>query len=122
MGSYPGDFPQAPSSVGMASMGQNGLGMTDWGDNIQMNSDRFGDSSTPVRNGDEYQFLQTLAHEMLHVNEAIPERLLSNSFRMGSSLGYLHRALDDSADEMVTQRLIDEYIRNRNDRMGICMP
>jgi uncharacterized membrane-anchored protein YhcB (DUF1043 family) len=61
-----------------------------------------------------YQFLQTLAHEMLHVNETIPRRLLSNSFRMGNPLGYYHRKLDDVADEMVTQKLIEKYTKARN--------
>ncbi|MDC6180284.1 RHS repeat-associated core domain-containing protein, partial [Ralstonia solanacearum] len=38
---YPAEFPKPPTSVEMVSMGENGLGMTDWGNNIKMNSDRF---------------------------------------------------------------------------------
>ena len=47
-------------------MGENGLGMTDWGNNIRLNADRFGGSSECVKSGDEYQFLQTLAHEIAY--------------------------------------------------------
>ncbi|WP_440534607.1 RHS repeat-associated core domain-containing protein [Variovorax sp. YR566] len=112
--SYPMDFPKSPSSVNPFPMGENGLGMTDWTNNIRINSDRFGDSSKCVRSGDEYQFLQTLAHELLHVNESIARRLLSNSFRMGNPLGYFHRQLDDKADVMITQQLITKYIKARN--------
>lgn len=111
---YPNDFPRSPTSVSPFPMGENGLGMTDWGNNIRLNADRFGGSSECVKSGDEYQFLQTLAHEMLHVNETIPRRLLSNSFRMGNPLGYYHRKLDDVADEMVTQKLIEKYTKARN--------
>ena len=111
---YPNDFSRAPASVTPVPMGENGLGMTDWGNNISLNSDRFGSSTECVKSGDEYQFLQTLAHEMLHVNESIPRRLLSNSFRMGNPLGYFHRQLDDKADEMTTQKIIEKYIKARN--------
>jgi RHS repeat-associated protein len=111
---YPNDFPRVPTSVTPFPMGDNGLGMTDWGNNIRLNADRFGGSSQCVKSGDEYQFLQTLAHEMLHVNEALRQRLLSNSFRMGNPLGYFHRKLDDKADEMVTQQIIEKYIKARN--------
>ena len=51
---------------------------------------------------------------MLHVNESIPRRLLSNRFRMGNPLGYYHWKLDDKADEMVTQKLIEKYTKTRN--------
>ncbi|CAM8625966.1 Rhs repeat-associated core [Comamonadaceae bacterium] len=111
---YPNDFPSAPTSVSPFPMGDNGLGMTDWGNNIRLNADRFGGGSQCVKSGDEYQFLQTLAHEMLHVNEALRQRLLSNSFRMGNPLGYFRRKLDEKADEMVTQQIIEKYIKARN--------
>ena len=111
---YPNDFPVAPTSVRPYPMGDGGLGMTDWGNNIRINADRFGGSADCVRSGDEGQFLQTLTHEMLHVNESILRRLLSNSFRMGNPLGYYHRQLDDKADDMVTQKLIEKYTKARN--------
>jgi len=98
----------------MSPLGENSLGTTDWGNNIQLSSERFGDSKTCVQGGDEYQFLQTLAHEMLHVNENILHRLLSNSFRMGNPLGYFHRKLDDEADAMITPKLIEKYLKARN--------
>ncbi|MDN3370535.1 hypothetical protein ACQZ32_00980 [Ralstonia pseudosolanacearum] len=116
---YPAEFPKLPTSVGMASMGENGLGMTDWKNNIKLNSDRFGGRDDCIRYGDEYQFLQTLAHEMLHVNETFLHRLASNSFRMGNPLGYLHRQLDDRADVMASQRVIDIYTSNLK-RNGGC--
>ncbi|BCB27724.1 hypothetical protein SKTS_26100 [Sulfurimicrobium lacus] len=112
--SYPQDFSKPPASVTPFPMGENGLGMTDWGNNITLNSNRFGGSSECVKRGDEYQFLQTLAHEMLHVNESIPRRLLSNSFRMGNPIGYFHRQLDDKANAMATQKIIEKYIKTRN--------
>jgi hypothetical protein len=33
---------------------------------------------------------------------------------MGNPLGYFHRQLDDKADEMVTQKLIDQNNKTRN--------
>lgn len=93
---YPKDFPSPPTSVNPFPMGENGLGVTDWRNNIRLNADRYGGSSACVRSGDEYQFLQTLAHEMLHVNEPMLRRLLSNSFQISNPLGYLHRQLDDN--------------------------
>ena len=116
--SYASDFAKAPASVTPVPMGENGLGMTDWGNNVSLNSDRFGSGTDCVKSGDEYQFLQTLAHEMLHVNESIPRRLLSNSFRMGNPLGCYHRQLDDKADEMITQKTIDKYIKARSSNKG----
>jgi hypothetical protein len=56
---YPNDFPNAPTSVTPFPMGEDGLGMTDLGNNIRLNADRFGGSTACVRTGDEGQFLQT---------------------------------------------------------------
>jgi len=115
---YPGEFQSPPGSVSMRNMGDDGLGMTDWNNNIYMNSDRFGDDNAPFKRGDEYQFLQTLTHEMLHVNEGFFSRLLSNSFRTGNPLGYFHRQLDDKADSMITRDIIDEYEKNKHNENG----
>ena len=112
-GNHPSDFPNMPSTVGTAPM-TDGLGRTGWANNILLNSNRFGNASECVKSGDEYQFLQTLAHEMLHVNESLGNRLLSNSIRMGNPLGYFHRKLDDRADAMVTRDLIEKYQKARN--------
>ena len=109
---YAGDFAKMPTSVTFSPL--EGLGKTDWTNNVVMNSGRFGDSQTPVRSGDEYQFLQTLAHEMLHVNESIPSRLLSNLLPMSNPLGYFHRKIDDRADEMIRKAVIDAYIKRRD--------
>lgn len=112
--SYPGSFPRSPTSGSTHPMGDRGLGMTDWANNIRLNANRFGDASECVKSGDEYQFLQTLAHEMLHVNEPFGNRLLNRTFRMGNPLGHLHRRLDDQADAMVTNDMIEKYKRTRN--------
>jgi RHS repeat-associated protein len=105
----PGDFPKLPSSVTMASLGEKGAGSTDWSNNIQLNSGLYGDSSTPVNEFVRSNFLQTLAHEMLHVNQGPGSFLLSNQFRMSNPAGYLHRLLDAKAEAMITQQLLDQY-------------
>jgi hypothetical protein len=93
-------------------MGDGAMGYADWANNNLLNSDFFGDSNTAVADGKTGIFIQTIAHEMLHVNEGFFSRLLSNSFRMGNPLGYFHRRLDDKAEEMVTRELIGEYKKN----------
>jgi RHS repeat-associated protein len=108
---YPLVFPKAPRSIQVAPMGENGLGVTNWKNEITLNADRFGDSKTPIRAGDEYQFLQTIAHEMMHVNQNPPRRALDNLLRMGNPLGFLHRALDDEADALINQQTIDQYLK-----------
>lgn len=105
----PGAFPKLPLSVTMAPLGEKGAGSTDWFNNIQLNSGLYGDSSTPVNEFLRSNFLQTLAHEMLHVNEGPGSFLLSNQFRMSNPLGYLHRLLDAQAEAMITQQLLDQY-------------
>ncbi|WCM86283.1 RHS repeat domain-containing protein [Acidovorax sp. NCPPB 3576] len=108
----PGEFDKLARSITMADMGKNGAGMTDWRNNITLNSRDYGDSSTPVDKLGPYQselMLQTIAHEMLHVNEALGSRLLSNSFRMGNPLGYFHRQLDEKADAMITPAFLKQF-------------
>ncbi|GKS73563.1 Ig-like domain repeat protein [Acidovorax sp. SUPP950] len=108
----PGEFEKLARSITMADMGKNGAGMTDWRNNITLNSRDYGDSSTPVDKLGPYQselMLQTIAHEMLHVNEALGSRLLSNSFRMGNPLGYFHRQLDEKADAMITPAFLKQF-------------
>ena len=95
-------------------MGKNILGMTDFANRIHLNSERFGTALECVKSGDEYQFLQTLAHESLHINESLGSRLLSNGLRIGNPLGHFHRAIDDRADAMVTPETIEVYQKNRN--------
>lgn len=113
-GKYPDAFRKMPTSVGTTLL-KDGFAVTDFANNILLNSKRFGDATECVPSGDEYQFLQTLAHEMLHVNEPLLMRLLSNSFRTGNPLGYYHRKLDDLADSLVTPALIESYKKTRNE-------
>ncbi|MFX8813219.1 hypothetical protein ABTM61_20030, partial [Acinetobacter baumannii] len=68
--------------------------MTDWGNNIALNSRLYGDGGTPVIGVLRSEFLQTLAHEMLHVNQGIGGKAITR-IRMGNPLGVLHRKLDD---------------------------
>jgi hypothetical protein len=108
----PGEFNRLANSISMADIGRNGAGVTDWRNNITLNSNDYGNSSTSVDNLGPYQaelFLQTLAHEMLHVNQGLGGRLLSNSFRMSNPLGYFHRQLDEKAAAMVTSPLLKQF-------------
>ena len=106
----PGEFNKLAKSISMANMGENGAGMTDWGNNITLNSRLYGDSNTPVIDMIRSEFLQTTAHEMLHVNQSVGGRVLSK-IRMGNPLGVLHRQLDAKAESMITRQLLDQYNR-----------
>jgi|GEM_PF-2945325 len=100
-------------------MGEGAMGYADWANNILVNSDYFGDAKTPVADGKTGIFIQTIAHEMLHVNESLGSRIISNSFRMGNPLGYFHRGLDEHAEEMVTREIMEQY-RKIRDNAGEC--
>jgi RHS repeat-associated protein len=104
----PSAFGILPRSVSMADTGENGAGMTDWGNNVTLNSKLYGDSKTPVDEFLRSEFLQSLAHEMLHVNESLFEKAISR-IRMGNPLGVLHRRLDAKADAMITRQVLDQY-------------
>lgn len=104
----PGEFGKLARSITMANMGENGAGMTDWGNNITLNSNLYGDSKTPVMDMIRSEFLQTLAHEMLHVNQGIGGKAITR-IRMGNPLGVLHRQLDAKAEGMITRQLLDQY-------------
>ena len=104
----------------MTNLGEDGPGKTDWFNNITLNSRLYGDSNTTVNEFVRDRFLQTLAHEMLHVNENAVGFLLSNQFRMGNPLGYLHRELDDRAEAMITQQLLDQYRKAMKDGNAGC--
>jgi hypothetical protein len=94
------------------------LGVTDFFNNVTLNSDRFGDSKTPVRPNDEYQFLQTMAHEMMHVNANPLEKIRDR-------IPYYHNRIDDKADAIVTMNdsaLVQEYKRRRDSLINnICV-
>lgn len=105
----PDDFQKLAKSISMADLGQKGAGRTDWSGNIELNSRLYGDSNTPVDPFLRDRFLQTTAHEMMHVNETAGSFLLSNQFRMGSSLGHFHRKLDERAETLITKTLLDQF-------------
>ena len=105
----PGDFNKLANSITMADMGNAAPAVTDWRNNIRLNSRDYGNSNTPVNEYAVDSFLQSLAHEMLHVNEGVGARLLSNSFRMSYPLGYFHRQLDANAEAMITPSLIRQF-------------
>lgn len=44
----PGEFDKLARSITMGNMGENGAGVTDWGNNITLNSKLYGDSNTLV--------------------------------------------------------------------------
>ena len=94
----PVDFQKPPNSVTMVPLGEGSTGFTDWSTgNITLNSDLYGDFQTPVFEPIRTVFLQTLAHEMLHVNESLGRNFVSNLFRMENpiGLGYFHNLLDE---------------------------
>lgn len=92
----------------MSDMGENGAGMTDWSNNITLNSKLYGDSKTPVNDMLRSEFLQTLAHEMLHVNQSVGGKAITR-IRMGNPLGVLHRQLDAKAEGMITRQMLDQF-------------
>jgi RHS repeat-associated protein len=106
----PGEFDKLARSITMANMGENGAGMTDWSNNITLNSNLYGDSRTPVIDVIRSEFLQTLAHEMLHVNQSIGGKVITR-IRMGHPLGFFHRQLDERAEAMITRQLLNQYIK-----------
>ena len=99
----------------MANMGENGPGKADWFNNITLNSRLYGDSNTPVVEDMREAFLQTLAHEMLHVNENPAQFFLSTLFRMGNPAGYFHRLIDQKADAIVTPQLVKQFSKALKD-------
>ncbi|GHU03916.1 hypothetical protein AGMMS49960_18930 [Betaproteobacteria bacterium] len=112
---YPGYFPKAPTSVTPGVIPGGGLGYAYWlTDGITLNSTKFGDESTCVKQYYEEQFLQTLAHEMWHVNEPLGSYVFSSLFGMEHPLGGMHRQLDDFAYELITKRIISRYIAIRD--------
>lgn len=105
----PEEFKKLAKSISMANLGQKGAGRTDWSGNIELNSNLYGDSNTPVDEFLRDRFLQTTAHEMLHVNETPGRFLLSNQFRMSNPAGYFHRKLDERAETLVNKTLVDQF-------------
>lgn len=112
--SNPDEFRKLAKLITMTDLERRAAGRTDWLNNIELNSRLYGDSSTPVDEFLRGEFMQTLAHEMLHVNESTGSRLLSNSFRTGNPLGHFHRKLDEKAVSMTTP-LLEQFRKALND-------
>ena len=77
---YPEAFQNGAASY--ASEAISSVGQTNFLNQITVNSSLYGNSLTPVDSTVSSALLQTVAHELLHVNEAAMSRLLSNSFNM----------------------------------------
>lgn len=115
----PSEFDKLARSVTMADMDENGAGATDWRNNVTLNSKLYGGSNTPVDEFVRDRFLQTLAHEMLHVNQGIGGKAMTR-IRMGNPLGVLHRQLDANAEAMMTRQLLDQYKKALQDGDSGC--
>jgi hypothetical protein len=77
-------------------------GYTDPFNNIQINANEYGDSNTPVDEFLTTEFLQTLAHELQHVQQGLLEKVLSH--------GELHDIIDSNATIMANS-VVNEYLR-----------
>ena len=79
-------------------------GYTDTDNNIQINASEYGDSNSPVPDYLTFEFLQTLAHEMQHVQQSTFEKLLTH--------GDLHDIIDSTAD-IIAHNSLNEYLRRK---------
>ena len=92
-------YPKGPTSVTPVKDLSNFLGdpiqgYTDLRGNIQIRSNLYGDLNTPVSSFVVQPFLQTIAHEMLHVQQSLFERYVTNVD------GNLHNVLDETAEQI----------------------
>jgi len=106
---YPSEYEKSARSITMVNMGESGTGMTDWFNNITLNSMIYGDGNTSM--GDELRgaFLQTMAHEMLHVNQSPIGRFFTIPRMSWPVIGIPHLRLDEKADAMVTTAIANQY-------------
>jgi hypothetical protein len=80
--------------------GEPVVGYTDYENNIQINANNYGDINTPVSQFLTFEFLQTLAHEMQHVQQSALEQFLTH--------GTLHDIIDSNAD-IIARNAINTY-------------
>jgi len=102
-------YPTAPTSVTPVRdlsnwMGGSLQGYTDLHNNIQINANLYGDCKTPVDSFLTSEFLQTIAHEWLHVQQSILEKALTH--------GPLHEQIDRNA-EIIAGQVLKEFQRRR---------
>ena len=77
-------------------------GYTDMDNNIQINANEYNDINHPVSDSLTWEFLQTLAHEMQHVQQSTFEKMLTH--------GDLHDIIDSNAD-IIANNSLNEYRR-----------
>jgi hypothetical protein len=85
-------------------------GYTDYSNNIQMQANLYGDGSKQVDPLMASEFIQTLAHELLHVQQSSLEKLLTH--------GELHEQIDRNA-ELIAKRVADKF-KQRTGKAGEC--
>ena len=81
-------------------LGQPILGYTDYSNNVEINADNYGDINTPVSEFLTMEFLQTLAHELQHVQQGSLEKFLTH--------GTLHDIIDSNAD-IIARNALNTY-------------
>ncbi|WP_169417690.1 hypothetical protein [Ramlibacter agri] len=102
-------YPVAPTSITPVRdlsnwMGGSLQGYTDLSNNIQINANLYGDCKTPVDPFLTSEFLQTVAHEWLHVQQSTFEKALTH--------GPLHSQIDSNA-EIIAANVLKEFQRRR---------
>jgi RHS repeat-associated protein len=99
-------FPKWPTSVtpveDLSSFMISRQGITDFSGNIEINANLYGTCNTPVNEFMTTQFLQTIAHEWLHVQENLFEKIATR--------GANHEQVDRSA-ELIAESVRDEYLK-----------
>ena len=94
---YPQTFAKGASSYGTGPISPTG--QTNFLNQITVNSRIYGDALTPVDPTVSANFLQTVAHKLLHVNEPILSRLLSNTFNMEQLWGLVQWCILDGTNK-----------------------
>jgi len=101
---HPDRFPNNPTSVQFVNDlrewdGGQKQGATDIGNNVQLNASLYGDGKTPVDESLAHDFLQTVVHEMMHVNAGPGEKLATLIPFIHSSHDRLANAIADNLEE-----------------------
>jgi RHS repeat-associated protein len=107
---FPELYPIAPTSVTPTDSlstwyGAPLQGYTDLQNNIQINANLYGDCKTPVIEMLYPEFLQTIAHEWLHVQQSAFEKMLTH--------GELHQQIDKNA-ELISMQIWEDFSQLRN--------
>ena len=84
--------------------GRSLQGYTDLQNNIQINSDLYGDCKTPVDQFVTLEFIQTIAHEWQHVQQSSFEQLLTH--------GPLHDQINTNAT-IISEKVLNDFLQRR---------